>query len=173
MSFLKLKETSIKKKFDKNIKQVSESRIVSQEEIKSVGILTTTNISLNIDLQAKIEATLGVKNVKIYILKKSDNIKDTSFKYFTKKDINWNGEYIQPNFKSFLEEPFDLLIGYFSDANLYLEAAILQSNASFKAGFSGVNSKLYELEISENAAHVEAFLSELKKYLQILKKLKN
>ncbi|MGJ8761642.1 hypothetical protein H0I29_12370 [Polaribacter sp. R2A056_3_33] len=173
MNFLKLKETRIKKKFDKNIKQVSESRIVSQKEIKSVGILTTASISLEVDLQAKIETVLGLKNVKIYSFKKSDATKDTSFKYFTQKDINWKGVYIEPSFKSFLEEPFDLLIGYFSEANLYLETAVLQSNATFKAGFSGVNSKLYELEVSEDTAHVEAFSSELKKYLQILKKLKN
>ncbi|OAD44696.1 DUF6913 domain-containing protein [Polaribacter atrinae] len=173
MNFLKLKEARIKKKFDKNIKQVSEHRIVYQKEIKSVGILTTEIISSKIDLQAKIETVLGVRNVKIYSFKKKDKIKDTSFKYFTQKDINWSGVYIEPSFKSFLDEPFDLLIGYFKEANLYLENAVLQSNATFKAGFSEVNSKLYELEISENTEQVEAFLLELKKYLQILKKLKN
>ena len=173
MNFLKLKEARIKKKFDKNLKQISEHRIVSQKEIKSVGVLTTASISLSVDLQAKIEATLGVKNVKIYSFKKYSKLDDVSFKYFSEKDINWKGVYVQPSFKGFLEEPFDLLIGYFNEANLYLETAILQSNATFKAGFSGVNPKLYELDISEKTTHVDAFLSELKKYLQILKKLKN
>ena len=54
-----------------------------------------------------------------------------------------------------------------------METAILQSNATFKAGFSGVNSDLYELEISGNNEDINQFISELKKYLQILKKLKN
>ena len=80
---------------------------------------------------------------------------------------------MQPNFQSFLEQPFDLLIGFFNVNNLYLEKAILQSKATFKAGFSGVNSKLYELEISSQLENVQQFSSELKKYLLILKKLKN
>jgi acetolactate synthase small subunit len=75
--------------------------------------------------------------------------------------------------QSFLEQPFDLLIGYFNTNNLYLETAILQSNATFKAGFSGVNSDLYELEIAGNIKDIHQFLSELKKYLQSLKKLKS
>ncbi|MCL7763122.1 hypothetical protein MPF19_06800 [Polaribacter sp. Z014] len=173
MNFSKLKEARLRKKFDKNIKQVSESRTVSQKEIQSVGILTTESVASKIDVQAKIESILGVRNTKIYSFKKYSKLDEGSFKYFSEKDINWKGDYTQPSFNSFLEEPFDLLIGYFNETNLYLENAVLTSNATFKAGFSGVNSKLYELEILGETEHLEAFLLELKKYLQILKKLKN
>ena len=173
MIFSNLKESSIRKKFDKNIKQLPEGRTVLQNEIKSVAILTTESISSKIALQAIIETDFKVKNVKIYSLKKLDKLEADSFKYFSTKDINWKGIYTEPSFKSFLNEPFNLLIGYFDETNLYLENAVLQSKATFKAGFSGVNSKLYELEISEKTNNVETFSSELKKYLQILKKLKN
>jgi len=173
MSFLKLKEARIKKKFDKDIKRLSESRTVLQNEIKSVAILTTEAISSQLDLQAKIEADFGVRNVKIYSFKRYSKLDDPSFNYFSEKDINWKGIYIEPSFNNFLETPFDLLIGYFTESNLYLKNAVLHSNATFKVGFSEVNSKLYALEIKEDTANLEVFLSELKKYLQILKKLKN
>ena len=62
---------------------------------------------------------------------------------------------------------------YFNKNNLYLENAVLHSNAKFKVGFAKVNQNLYDLEIAEYPTKVESFLSELKKYLIVLKKLKN
>ena len=96
-----------------------------------------------------------------------------SYEYFSEKDINWKGESVAPSFASFLEQPFDLLIGFYATNNLYLEHATLQSKATFKAGFSKVNPSLYEIEISENIDNITGFCKELKKYLVLLKKLKN
>jgi hypothetical protein len=66
-----------------------------------------------------------------------------------------------------------LLIGYFSKKNWYLENAVLRSNATFKVGISKVNQQLYDIEIAEVPIKTDKFLLELKKYLKILKKLKN
>ena len=173
MNLSNLKESRLRKKFDKMLLRLQENRIVSQKEILTVGILTTESVSSKIDVQSEIEAILGLKNSKIYSFKKFNKSDEVSFKHFSEKDINWKGEFIEPNFQSFLEQPFDLLIGYFNHNHLYLEKAVLESNASFKAGFSEVNSKLYELEISTDIEDIQQFSSELKKYLQILKKLKN
>ncbi|ARV14731.1 DUF6913 domain-containing protein [Polaribacter sp. SA4-12] len=173
MNLSNLKESRLRKKFDKIVSKLQENRIVSQKEIITVGILTTEAVSSKTDLQSEIEAVLGLKNSKIYSFKKFDKSDEVSFKHFSEKDINWKGKFIEPTFQSFLEQPFDLLIGYFNQHHLYLEKAILDSNAGFKAGFSEVNSKLYELEISTELENVQQFSSELKKYLQILKKLKN
>ena len=173
MNLSNLKESRLRKKFDKIVLKLQENRIVSQKEILTFGILTTESVSSKIDVQSEIEAILGLKNSKIYSFKKFNKSDEVSFKHFSEKDINWKGEFIEPTFQSFLEQPFDLLIGYFNHNHLYLEKAVLESKASFKAGFSEVNSKLYELEISTELDNVQQFSSELKKYLQILKKLKN
>jgi hypothetical protein len=173
MNLSNLKESRLRKKFDKMLLRLQENRIVSQKEILTVGILTTESVSSKIDVQSEIEAILGLKNSKIYSFKKFNKLDEVSFKHFSEKDINWKGEFIEPTFQSFLEQPFDLLIGYFNHNHLYLEKAVLESKASFKAGFSEVNSKLYELEISTDLENIQQFSSELKKYLQILKKLKN
>ena len=173
MNLSKLKEARVRKKFDKEIFNLPDSRIVSQNKIKSVGILTTESISSKINLASTIEKVLGVRNVKIYSFKKFDKADAVSFKHFSEKEVNWKGAFTQPDFNGFLEQPFDLLIGYFNENNLYLEKAVLASNATFKTGFSNVNAKLYELEITGKTAPAEPFLLELKKYLKILKKLKN
>ncbi|MBG7613063.1 hypothetical protein IU405_12470 [Polaribacter sp. BAL334] len=93
--------------------------------------------------------------------------------YFTEKDIDWNGEIQKTDFRDFLDEPFDLLIGYFDTKNIFLELAVLKSKATFKVGFSDVNQRLYDMEIAEIPSKIDNFLNELKKYLVILKKMKN
>ena len=35
------------------------------------------------------------------------------FKHFSEKDFTWKGEVTQPNFKSFLDEPFDFINWFF------------------------------------------------------------
>lgn len=173
MNLSSLKESRLRKKFDKTMSNLKDNRIVSQKEILSIGILTTESVSSKIDIQLEIETVLGLKNAKIYSFKKFNKSDEVSFKHFSEKSVNWKGEFIEPTFQSFLEQPFDLLIGYFNQNNLYLEKAVLESKAGFKVGFSEVNSKLYELEISTELENIKQFSSELKKYLQILKKLKN
>ena len=169
--FQGFKESILKKKLDKSLIQTPISRTSTLKKIQSVGIITSEEIASKINLQQEIETILGVKNSKIYSLRKFNKADEISYKHFTEKDINWSGQFTQTNFQSFLEQPLDLLIGYFNTNNVLLESAVLQSKAQFKVGFSETNSKLYEIEISEKIENVTAFTSELKKYLQIIKKL--
>ena len=56
---------------------------------------------------------------------------------------------------------------------MYLENAVLHSKAKFKVGISKVNQELYDIEIATSPKNIKEFLSELKRYLKILKKMKN
>lgn len=169
--FQKLKENTLKKNLKKLVLQNQQTDISSTKKIQTIGIITSQEISSKINLVPEIERILDIKNVKIYSLR-NFNKKDTlSDLHFTEKDIYWNGQFKPTNFKSFLEEPFHLLIGYFSANNIILETAIAQSKADLKVGFTNVNEDLYSIEISEETENIASFLSELKKYLQILKKL--
>lgn len=171
MIFKGLKERVLKKKLDKLVSLKEETSTSTLKKIQSVGIITSEEISAETDLQKVFENTLGVKNVKIYSKRDFNKNDEISYKHFTEKDINWSGNYFQTNFKSFLDEPLDLLVGYFNENNMYLEIAVLQSKADFKVGFSNVNSKLYHLEITSEIINYKTFTEEVKKYLQILKKL--
>lgn len=171
MIFQRFKELILENKLQKQLAKVADYSTLSSKKIQSVGIITTEEISSKYNLKEEIEAVLGLRNVKVYSFRTYMKTDDFSYKHFTEKDINWQGIFKQPNFNSFLEQPLDLLIGYFNYSNLYLESAVLQSNAGLKVGFSGVNSKLYEIEITEKTSNLNAFAKELKKYLIILKKL--
>jgi hypothetical protein len=173
MKFTKVKHSILKKQFKKALREDEKRRVVSQKEIYSVGILTTEDIASKMEVQQPIETILGLRSSKMYAFRKEPTAEEISYKYFSEEDINWKGEALASSFASFLEQPFDLLIGFYATNNLYLEHATLQSKATFKVGFSKVNSSLFEIEISENIANITGFCEELKKYLVLLKKLKN
>jgi hypothetical protein len=169
--FQRFKETVLKRQLDKLLLQSELSGNSPLKKISSIGIITSEKITNEVDLQIEIEALLKCRNTKMYRFRKFDKTADVSCKHFTEKDINWKGQFTQDNMHVFLEQPFDLLIGYFNSNNIFLETAVLQSKAQFKVGFAGVNSRLYKIEISEKTANVSAFTLELKKYLKIIKKL--
>jgi hypothetical protein len=167
------KKYFLKRQFKKLLLEKENNRIVSQKEIKTIGILTTDEISNWINVKEEVEKLLNLRNAKIYSFRPQKKQQEFSYKHFSEKDFGWNGNINQPNFKAFIEEPFDLLIGYFNKNNLFLESSVLQSNALFKVGISDVNQELYDIEIAETPIKTERFFLELKKYLTILRKLKN
>lgn len=164
------KKYFLRRQFQKRLIENEVHRIVSQKEIKTVGIITTEEISQWINVKGEVEKILNLKDVKMYSFRPQNK---NSNKYFSEKDFNWQGNIYKTDFKSFIDEPFDLLIGYFNKNNLFLESSVLQSNASFKVGISGVNQELYDIEIAETPIETERFFLELKKYLIIIRKLKN
>jgi hypothetical protein len=172
-NFIRYKRYFLKKQFRKVLLEKENNRVVSQKEIKTVAIITTDEISNWVNLKEEVEKLLNIRNVKIYSFRAHKKNQEVSFKHFSEIDFSWNGNISQPNFKNFIDEPFDLLIGYFNKKNWYLENAVLRSNATFKVGISKVNQQLYDIEIAEVPIKTDTFLSELKKYLKILKKIKN
>ena len=164
------KKYFLRRQFQKRLIENEVHRILSQKEIKTVGIITTEEISKWINVKGEVEKILNLKDVKMYSFRPQNK---NSNKYFSEKDFNWQGNIYKTDFKSFIDEPFDLLIGYFNKNNLFLESSVLQSNASFKVGISGVNQELYDIEIAETPIETERFFLELKKYLIIIRKLKN
>lgn len=168
-----MKKSFIKKRFNKLLKEKEESRVVSDEEVYTVGIIASGEITKWLKIEDEVERILGLGNIRIYSYRPFSKKDVPSFKYFTEKNFNWKGQPKKEAFKNFIEEPHDLLIGYFNKNNLYLENAVLHSNAKFKVGFAKVNQELYDIEIAEYPTKIESFLSELKKYLIVLKKLEN
>ena len=136
-------------------------------------MIASQKISNWLQLEEEIKKMLGLENVKILTFLDYDKKNHTINSYFTEKDIDWYGAIQKADFRDFLNEPFDLLIGYFDTKNIFLELAVLKSNATFKVGFSDVNQRLYDMEIAEIPSKIDNFLNELKKYLVILKKMKN
>ncbi len=147
------------------------ARVVSSNKIKSIGIISTDEISKWIDVKEEVNRIFEIDNAKIFSYRVQNKKNPTSSIHFSEKSFGWKAQVKDQKLKAFLNEPFDLLIGYFNKKNLYAELAVLQSSATFKAGISKVNQQLYDIEIAEYPKNTERFLLELKKYLEILKKI--
>lgn len=170
-NFFRKKETVLVEKLTKLLLENSIDVRSKNTKVKTIAILTTEDQIINNGLQKLVEKSLQVKNVKIYSFRKFNKENETSLSHFSEKDIAKNGKALNENFSNFLNQSFDLLIGFFDTNNLYLEYASAKSKATYKTGFASVNSDLFDLEIHSKCNNTSEFLSELKKYLQILGKL--
>lgn len=173
MNLKKLKEQFIRNKFQKIVTQSDSIEKTANKIIHSVAILTSEEIASKVNPQKEIEEKLKIKNCSIFKFSKSNTSHNTSFDQFSKNDFNWQGKNTNVNLQRFLDEPFDLLISFFDANNLYLEYATLLSNASFKVGFANVNQVLFDIEIAAKIEDSCTFISELNRYLKLLKKLEN
>ena len=72
---------------------------------------------------------------------------------------------------AFEATPFDLLISYYDTEKAALLLFTHLSKASFKVGFSNIDSRLNHFMINTKAENYKVFVDELFKYLKILKKI--
>ena len=167
-NFLKNKETLLQQKL---VKFSQKERLTSNTLIKSVAILTSEELFNKNNLEDVIKKSFEPELLKVFAFKTFDKKAEFSSINFTEKSINRKGEIVEEGFKEFLQTQFDLLICLFDENNLYLEYASILSKATYKVGFSDVNTSMLDLEIKSDTTKIDEFLSELKKYLIILNKL--
>lgn len=166
-----LKKIFVNKRFDKLLLEKEEQRKVSSDKIKTIGIIASDEITKWLDVKKDAITVFNDTEISICSFRPFSKKNQISKAHFSEKSFGWKAQVKDNNLNQFLNEPFDLLIGYFNKNNLYTELAVLQSNATFKVGFAKVNSKLYDMEIKDVPKNTIRFFEELKKYLQILNKL--
>jgi hypothetical protein len=172
MPLRKFKEQFLSKNFQKRLKEIPDARTPISKEIHSVAILTIDALSDELALVDEVKSNFkSVRNVHIYCFRKFKSSDSVTYKHFTERDFDWKGKVKDPSFENFLENPFDLLIGYFNEENLYLEFATLKSHASFKIGFANVNDKLFDVVVNEDPNKIDSFIEVIKKYLKLLHKI--
>ena len=168
----KLKQQSLLKHFKKELKKLPETRTPNQKKIHSVAILTTEVISSEINIAKYLKESIdSVRNIHIYSYRKYKKSDPITYKHFTEKDFFWSGKVKDPSFESFIDNPFDLLICYYNEKNLYLELAAVQSKASFKIGFSSPQTKIFDIMVEDDPKNIEAFFKVVKEYLHLLNKI--
>lgn len=171
MLTVKFKERNILKRIKKLRFAASLGTATDTKKISTVGILTTEELYNKYDFQQLAIDILELRNPKIYSFRPFFKGQDHSYKHFTEKDFDWRGEIVDKSFKNFLNQPFDLLICYFDEPNLYIEYAANVSKAKYKIGFCGALSEIFQFEVRTELNNYEAFFSESKRYLTILQKL--
>lgn len=172
MRFKKIKKRFLEKKYRALLKYPAKPKDPVHKHITTVGILALNSISSQIDLQKQVADVFGVRNPKIYSFRSYDKEHSPSYKHFSENDFDWKNNITDSSLQAFLDTNFDLLITFFEPNNLYLEYVSLLSQASFKVGYANVNSRLFDLEIQVDHSDISTYLTEVKKYLGILDRLK-
>jgi len=170
--FEKLKRKSLKKKINRNLI----SRDLSQRNTKliTLGYLVDEDMFKDFEQLFEFSTELGLqrKDIKIYtfieVKKKIPTLRQNQT---NNKDFTWSGEIHNQNALEFLDIPLDVLVGFYSKENVFLDIMVSRSKANFKLGFEGSDSRLYDLILRVDPMNFERFKKEFKKYLSVLGKI--
>jgi hypothetical protein len=168
----KVKQHSLKKHIENNLSK----RDISQRNapLKYLGFLVDEAFFNDFEMLYEFGSELGLqrKDLKIFTFvetrKKLPSLRQDQI---TNKEFTWRGEISNQNAQEFLDFPFDVLIGYYKGKHEFLSAMVAQSKAKFKIGFHGADDRLYDLLLNVDIQKPELFKGEVKKYLQIFKKI--
>ena len=170
--FESLKKKALQKHTEKRLKERDTSGLNSK--MKTLAFLVDEMIFQDFE---KLYDTykmfnLQPKNVKVFsfleVKKKLPTLRQNQI---NNKDFNWKGEINNQNATEFLNQDFDVLVGYYQGKHPFLDLMVSQSKAKFKVGFTHTDDRLFDLIISTSVADLPIFTSELKKYLTLLNKL--
>ena len=147
---------------------------MSSDKIVKVGVLIDGNYFTNQEELISEILKYGIEKNNIEILSFVNKNKKTlleKFDYFFRKDISLGGLFKSERVTNFTEQHFDLLISYYDVQKPALLLVSKSSKAKFKVGFQTIDKRINHLSINSVAENYTEFISELFKYLKILKKI--
>ncbi|NRD21147.1 hypothetical protein HNV08_13900 [Winogradskyella eckloniae] len=166
------KEKSNRKYVNKLLAERKSS--VNNDKVKTVAVLLNASEFHEFEVFRVYFKELGLNSPKhkIVAFTMDDKLEHNQWNaHFSPKDFGWNGKIKNLDLQSFIDEPFDMLICFFKNPVLQLNQMTAVSNANFKVGISKEDERLYDLIIDVELKNINIFKQELKKYLNILKKL--
>lgn len=170
--FDKLKRKSLKDKIDKNL--ISRDLSHRNSSLKTLGYLVNEDMFQDFELLYQFSKDIGLqrKDVKIYTFKEvKKKIPTLRQNQINNKHFSWSGEILNTNAIEFLDIPFDVLVGYYSEKNEFLDIMMSRSKAKFKVGFGRSDKRLVDLIINVDPMNFERFKEEFRKYLSVLNKI--
>ena len=147
---------------------------VDDNKIKTIAVLLNANEFHEFEVFRVYFKELGLispKN-KIVAFTLDDKLEHNKWNaHFSPKDFGWKGKIKNLDLQGFINEPYDMLVCFFKKPVLQLNLITAASKAKLKVGISNEDERLYDLIIDVNLKDINIFKQELKKYLNILKKL--
>lgn len=175
MDILNLKNKTAFSYIKKQLKLAKNSDNKKVSKIQNVGIVAEVNLFRAYDFTKKLSEGLGIDKsdikVTLYDLEKTSSLMD-DYGRFSEKSFGLHGKFKNGDLKYFSNIPFDLLINYCEETNIYGQVVVCRSQAKLKAGFENEYADFYDLSINIPGNKIDTFNSEIIKYLQILNLLK-
>ncbi|MDG2436743.1 MAG: hypothetical protein P8L89_06550, partial [Polaribacter sp.] len=81
LNFTRYKRYFLNNQFQKILIEKESNRVVSQKEIKTVGILTTDEISNWVNVKEEVEKLLNLTNAKIYSFRSHKKHHEVSYEH--------------------------------------------------------------------------------------------
>ena len=152
-------------------KNTSSSLQISNS-IKSVGIIVTEGSDFNFDMLKYLQKEISLNSSALFVLtckKTKENYNEFRGVTIQEQDFTWNGSLKSPEVHDFLNKKVDMLIDLTNNSEVYTNFLVAKSKAKFKVGFAHIDDRLFDLMIDVTSTQI--FLTELVKYLTILKKI--
>jgi len=156
-------------------KMLVKERSIPNQQIRTLGVLVDATEMFPFILDEKLAKLFEVTNANISVLYYHPNKKEAEQlaeeNIFTDKDLSFSGKLNNESVNSFVNQPFDALLNYYTEDKLLLNLVSVQSKAKIRIGLVGVNELLNDFSIKTELNNTETFISELKKYLPILNQI--
>ena len=172
MFFKRFKTLSLQKKITLILK--SRTKNFQSAKVTSVGVIFDYESYYNYDFFQELISELGVMKNKIRfiaMIAQEKNRPNSWDSFFSLENFDWLGKPNNIEIDEFVDQPFDLLISYYSSNKLELNLVTALSKANFKIGINSEDSRLHDLIIDVEPSKTDVFRIELLKYLTQLNRL--
>ncbi|WP_424494370.1 DUF6913 domain-containing protein [Salinimicrobium sp. GXAS 041] len=161
----------------KKVAALLQKRAFSEEskEVKSIVVLLDHAKTEIIDAFVKLRDFLKVNEQDfqlVLVTKISAGKEDFKGLVITASEITWNGNFRSEEVRDFVHHKYDLLIAFPENENELLNLMAAASTASLKVARSKAENDIFDISIAAKFEEPEIFISELKKYLKILNKIR-
>ncbi len=172
MFFKRFKTLSLQKNITLILK--SRTKNFQSAKVSSVGIIFDYDSYYNYDFFQELTGELGVMKNKIRfvaLIDQEKNRPNSWDSFFSLENFDWLGRSKNIEIDEFVDQPFDLLISYYSPNKLELNLVTALSKANFKIGINSKDARLHDLIIEVDPSKTDVFKIELLKYLTQLNRL--
>lgn len=172
MAITGFKAKSILRKTERLLKSKNNSLQIAKN-IETVGIIVNEGSEFDFEMLKKLQRDIASSSSNFLVLtckKTTESYNEFRGVIIKESDFSWNGSIKAVEIQDFLEKPFDMLIDFTNNNQVFNNYLVAKSKAKFKVGYTDIDDRLYDLMISANSEKL--FIDELIKYLKILKKLK-
>lgn len=172
LMFLKgFKRKSAKKIIEKQLKV---SRAISNQKIKTVGVLVDATVIQDFGFQKELANLFNTPVEAIQVLYYHPNKKEALLKgenVVYDSALGFSGKVNHEMASVFVKTPFDALLNYYMEDKLLLNLLSVNSKAKFKIGFVGAHELMNDLSVKTALKDISIFTEELRKYLPILNQI--
>ena len=172
MFFKRFKTLSLQKNITLILK--SRTKNFQSAKVSSVGVIFDYDSYYDYDFFQELISELGVMKNKIRfvaLIDQEKNRPNSWDSFFSLDNFDWLGRSNNIEIDEFVDQPFDLLISYYSPNKLELNLVTALSKANFKIGINSKDARLHDLIIEVDPSKTDVFKIELLKYLTQLNRL--